>query len=173
MRPSIDPESLVRMLVVGYRYGIRSERRLCEEVYLNLSHLWFCRLGLEDEVPNHSTLSKNRHGRFRASDLFRRLFNEVLRRCMAAGLVMGEGFAVDASIIKANASRQRRWRVMKSIGAIQSSVAQCASTSKPLMTRRWRKLFLENYAHQPAVPLDSGARWSGPFCLLHKLLGQH
>ncbi|MBN0365116.1 transposase, partial [Pseudomonas aeruginosa] len=92
----------VRMLVVGYCYGIRSERRLCEEVHLNLAYRWFCRLGLEDEVPNHSTFSKNRHGRFRDSDLFRWLFNEVLRRCMAAGLVKGEGFAVDASIIKAD-----------------------------------------------------------------------
>ena len=106
-RPSIDPELMVRMLVVGYCYGIRSERRLCEEVHLNLAYRWFCRLGLEDEVPNHSTFSKNRHGRFRDSDLFRWLFNEVLRRCMAAGLVKGEGFAGDASIIKADASRQR------------------------------------------------------------------
>ncbi|AKN25696.1 ISPsy22, transposase [Stutzerimonas stutzeri] len=76
----------MRMLVVGYCYGIRSERRLCEEVHLNLAYRWFCRLGLEDEVPNHSTFSKNRHGRFRDSGLFRWLFNEVLRRCMAAGL---------------------------------------------------------------------------------------
>ncbi len=90
------------MLVIGYCYGIRSERRLCEEVHLNLAYRWFCRLGLEDEVPNHSTFSKNRHGRFRDSGLFRWLFNEVLRRCMAAGLVKGEGFAVDASIIKAD-----------------------------------------------------------------------
>ena len=102
----VDDEPMVRMLVVGYCYGIRSERRLCEEVHLNLAYRWFCRLGLEDEVPNHSTFSKNRHGRFRDSDLFRWLFNEVLRRCMAAGLVKGEGFAVDASIIKADASRQ-------------------------------------------------------------------
>ncbi|MDT4825594.1 IS1182 family transposase ISCfr1 [compost metagenome] len=106
-RPSIDPELMVRMLVVGYCYGIRSERRLCEEVHLNLAYRWFCRLGLEDEVPNHSTFSKNRHGRFRDSGLFCWLFNEVLRRCMAAGLVKGEGFAVDASIIKTDASRQR------------------------------------------------------------------
>lgn len=106
-RPSIDPELMIRMLVVGYCYCIRSERRLCEEAHLNLAYRWFCRLSLEDEVPNHSTFSKNRHGRFRESDLFRWLFNEVLRRCMDAGLVKGEGFAVDASIIKADASRQR------------------------------------------------------------------
>lgn len=106
-RPSIDPELMIRMLIVGYCYGFRSERRLCEEAHLNLAYRWFCRLSLEDEVPNHSTFSKNRHGRFRDSDLFRWLFNEVLRRCMDAGLVKGEGFAVDASIIKADASRQR------------------------------------------------------------------
>ena len=106
-RPSIDPELMIRVLIVGYCYGIRSERRLCEEAHLNLAYRWFCRLSLEDEVPNHSTFSKNRHGRFRDSSLFRWLFNEVLRRCMDAGLVKGEGFAVDASVIKADASRQR------------------------------------------------------------------
>ena len=98
---------MIRLLVVGYCYGIRSERQLCEEAHLNLPYRWFCRLSLEDEVPNHSTFSKNRHGRFPDSSLFRWLFNEVLRRCMDAGLVKGEGFAVDASIIKADASRQR------------------------------------------------------------------
>lgn len=106
-RPSIDPELMIRMLIVGYCFGIRSERRLCEEVHLNLAYRWFCRLGLEDAVPEHSTFSKNRHGRFRASGAFRWLFDEVVRRCMAAGLVKGEGFAVDASVIAADANRQR------------------------------------------------------------------
>jgi transposase len=106
-RPSIDPELLIRMLIVGYCFGIRSERRLCEEVHLNLAYRWFCRLGLEGQVPDHSTFSKNRHGRFRDSDLMRRLFEAVLRRCMDEGLVGGEGFAVDASLIKADASRQK------------------------------------------------------------------
>ncbi len=98
---------MIRLSVVGYCYGIRSERRLCEEAHLNPAYRWFCRLSLEDKVPNHSTFSKNRHGRFRDSLLFRCLFNEVLRRCMEAGLVKGEGFAVDTSVIKADASRQR------------------------------------------------------------------
>ena len=106
-RPSIDPELMIRMLIVGYCYGIRSERRLCEEVHLNLAYRWFCRLGLEDEVPNHSTFSKNRHGRFRDSDSFRFIFEDVVRRCMSEGLVAGEGFATDASIIKADASRHK------------------------------------------------------------------
>ncbi|OZA24935.1 MAG: IS5/IS1182 family transposase [Hydrogenophilales bacterium 17-64-11] len=105
-RPSIDPELMIRMLIVGYCYGIRSERRLCEEVHLNLAYRWFCRLSLEDAVPDHSTFSKNRHGRFRASGTFRWMFDEVVRRCMAAGLVKGEGFAVDASLIAADASHQ-------------------------------------------------------------------
>ena len=106
-RPSIDPELLIRMLLVGYCFGIRSERRLCEEVHLNLAYRWFCRLGLDGDVPDHSTFSKNRHGRFRDCDLLRELFEAVVRRCIAEGLVGGEGFAVDASLIKADANRQR------------------------------------------------------------------
>lgn len=106
-RPSIDPELMVRMLIIGYSFGIRSERRLCEEVHLNLAYRWFCRLGLEDAVPDHSTFSKNRHGRFRESGTFRRLFESTVQRCMAEGLVRGEGFATDASIVKADAQRQR------------------------------------------------------------------
>jgi transposase len=106
-RPSVDPELMIRMLIVGYCFGIRSERRLCEEVHLNLAYRWFCRLGLDGRVPDHSTFSKNRHGRFRQSDLLRRLFETVLRRCINEGLVGGEGFAVDASLIKAEANRQK------------------------------------------------------------------
>src|SRR6187549_1498592 len=103
-RPSIDPELMLRMLIVGYCYGIRSERRLCDEVHLNLAYRWFCRLGLDGDVPDHSTFSKNRHGRFRESDAFRHVFESVLRRCMREGLVGGEGFAVDASVVKADAN---------------------------------------------------------------------
>jgi transposase len=104
-RPSVDPELMIRMLIVGYCYGIRSERHLCEEVALNLAYRWFCRLGLENDVPDHSSFSKNRHGRFRESDILRHVFETVVRRCMAAGLVGGEGFAIDASVIEAEASR--------------------------------------------------------------------
>src|SRR5271170_892590 len=106
-RPSIDPELLIRMLIVGYCFGIRSERRLCQEVHLNLAYRWFCRLGLDGVVPDHSTFSKTRHGRFRDADLLRELFETVVRRCMAEGWVGGEGFAVDASLIVADAHRQR------------------------------------------------------------------
>ena len=104
-RPSIDPELMIRMLIVGYCYGIRFERKLCEEVKLHLGYRWFCRLELDDKVPDHSTFSVNRHGRFRDSDIFRQVFETVVRACMDAGLVKGEGFAVDASVIEADASR--------------------------------------------------------------------
>jgi transposase len=106
-RPSVDPELMIRMLIVGYCFGIRSERRLCEEVHLNLAYRWFCRLGLEGAVPDHSSFSKNRHGRFRESDLLRELFETTVQRCIKEGLVGGEGFAVDASLIAADANRQR------------------------------------------------------------------
>ncbi|SRR6266849_676502 len=105
-RPSIDPELMIRILLIGYCYGVRSERRLCEEVHLNLAYRWFCRLGLESDVPDHSTLSKNRHGRFRDADILRRVFETTVQTCMDAGLVGGEGFAADASIIRADANRQ-------------------------------------------------------------------
>jgi transposase len=106
-RPSIDPELMIRMLLLGYCQGIRSERRLCEEVHLNLAYRWFCRLDLTDPVPDHSTFSKNRHGRFRESGLFRHLFEIVLQRCIDEGLVGGDSFGVDASLIPANANQTR------------------------------------------------------------------
>ena len=106
--PSICPELMVRMLIVGYCYSIRSERRLCQEVKMNLAYRWFCGLGLEDPVPHHSTFSVNRHGRFRESDILRKVFEEVVCGCMKSGLVGGEGFAVDASVIEADASRFQR-----------------------------------------------------------------
>lgn len=105
-RPSIDPELLIRMLLVGYCMGIRSERRLCEEVHLNLAYRWFCRLDLGDAVPDHSTFSKNRHGRFRDSDLLRHVFEIVVARCIKEGLVSGQRLAVDASLIEADTNRQ-------------------------------------------------------------------
>src|ERR1700688_1732976 len=104
-RPSVDPELMIRMLLVGYCYGIRHERRLCQEVALHLAYRWFCKLDLDDKVPHHSTFSVNLLGRFRQSEILRHIFERVVATCMAAGLVKGEGFAVDASVIEANASR--------------------------------------------------------------------
>ena len=104
-RPSVDTELMIRMLIVGYCYGIRSERRLVQEVDLHLGFRWFCKLDLDDEIPHHSTFSSNRLGRFRESDLLRHVFERVVWSAMAMGLVKGEGFAVDASVLEANASR--------------------------------------------------------------------
>src|ERR1700686_1737793 len=106
-RPSIDPELMIRMLIVGYGFGIRSERRLCEEVHLNLAYRWFFRLGFDGEVPGHFTFPKKRHRRFRESDLLGKLFETVVAGGMKEGGVGGEAFAVDASIILADAHRRR------------------------------------------------------------------
>ena len=120
-RPSVDPELMIRMLIVGYAFGIRSERRLCKAVHLDLAYRWFCRLDLTDAVPDHSTFSKNRHGRFRDSNLFRHLFKQVLERCIAEGLVGGESFGADASLIKADASRYTK------VGFAEWSAADAAN----------------------------------------------
>src|SRR5215469_15093081 len=104
-RPSVDPELMIRMLLVGYCYGIRHERRLCQEVALHLAYRWFCKLDIDDKVPHHSTFSVNRLGRFHESEILRHIFERVVAACMAAGLVKGEGFAADASVMEANASR--------------------------------------------------------------------
>jgi transposase len=159
-RPSVDPELMVRMLIIGYCFGIRSERRLCEEVHLNLAYRWFCRLGLEDQVPDHSTFSKNRHGRFRDSDTLRHVFESVLRRCMSEGLVGGEGFAVDASVIRADASRARGidsdaridWSKSEEPSRAVREYLQALDASAPE----------EQLAAQPKriSPTDPAARWT-------------
>jgi transposase len=106
-RPSIDPVLMIRMLIVGYVFAIRSERAICREVQVNLAYRWFCGLSIEDTIPDHSAFSRARNERFRESDVFRRMFERVVLACIAAGLVGGEGFAVDASLIEADANRQR------------------------------------------------------------------
>jgi transposase len=107
-RPSIDPEVLLRLLLVGYLYGITSERRLLEEVRMHLAYRWFARLDFSQEIPNHSTFSKNRHGRFRQSGVFREVFEEIVRRCLEVGLVEGKNLAVDGTLVRADASQQSR-----------------------------------------------------------------
>src|SRR5262252_6205227 len=157
-RPSIDPKLMIRMLIVGYCFGIRSERRLCEEVHLNLAYRWFCRLGLEGVVPDHSTFSKNRHGRFRESDLLRRLFETVLERCIREGLVGGEGFAVDASLIKADANRQKGIEGEKGLPpeatsrAVQEYLAGLDDAAFGAATEVTPKFI---------SPADPAARWTG------------
>ena len=159
-RPSVDPELMVRMLIVGYSFGIRSERRLCEEVHLNLAYRWFCRLGLEDAVPDHSTFSKNRHGRFRESEAFRQVFESVVERCMKEGLVGGEGFAVDASLIKADANRSRSTAREEAEGlrdpqhatrAVREYLAALDAQGEPVTApRRSRR----------RIPRHGGRRWA-------------
>jgi len=160
-RPSIDPELMIRMLIVGYCYGIRSERRLCEEVHLNLAYRWFCRLGLEGGVPDHSTFSKNRHGRFRESDVFRHLFNAVVERCIAEGLVGGEGFAVDASLIEADANRQRSipgsdWNKKRNPETASRSVREYLAT---LDDAAWGAA--TDVEPKFVSPSDPAAQWTG------------
>ena len=153
-RPSIDPELMIRMLIVGYCFGFRSERRLCQEVHLNLAYRWFCRLGLDGTVPDHSTFSKNRHGRF----LLRQVFDTTVRRCMAEGLVGGDGFAVDASMIKADANRQR---------SVPGSEWQCPEAANHAV-REYLSV-LDDAAFGAATPVvpkfishaDPASRWTG------------
>jgi transposase len=106
-RPPIDPVLMIRMLIIGYVFAIRSERALCREVQVNLAYRWFCGLSIEDKVPDHSAFSRARNERFRDSGIFRCVFERVVEACFAAGLVGGEGFAVDASLIAADANKQR------------------------------------------------------------------
>jgi transposase len=108
VRPSIDPELLLRILLIGYLYGISSERKLVEELRIHLAWRWFTGLGFDQEIPHHSTFSKNRHGRFQESNLFQELFEEIVARCVEAGLVKGEHMSVDGSFIQANADHHSR-----------------------------------------------------------------
>ncbi len=106
-RPSIDPVLMIRMLIIGYVFAVRSERALCRDVQVNLAYRWFCGLSIEDKLPDHSAFSRARNERFRDTEIFRRVFDRVVEACIGAGLVGGEGFAVDASLIVADANKQR------------------------------------------------------------------
>ncbi len=157
--PSVCPELMVRMLLVGYCYSIRSERRLCEEAKLNLAYRWFCGLGLEDKVPHHSTFSVNRLGRFRDSDILRKVFEDVVCGCMRTGLVGSEGFAVDASVIEANASRFQRvegasidWTdAQRASRPVQEYLVALASENPPTNPQRPPKAL---------SPTDPSAAWT-------------
>ena len=107
-RPSIDPELLLRILLIGYLYGITSERKLVEELRMHLAWRWFTGLGFDQEIPHHSTFSKNRHGRFQESKLFEQLFEEIVRQCVEVGLVQGQHLSVDGSFVEANAAKESR-----------------------------------------------------------------
>jgi len=151
-RPSIDPELMIRMLVVGYVFAIRSERLICREVQVNLAYRWFCKLGIEDAVPDHSAFSRARNERFREGDVFRRVFERVVEACIAAGLVGGEGFAVDASLIAADANKQRSiaghdWRRDRDPQRSSRAVKEYLATLDDTACRVPRALTLPNFAH--------------------------
>ena len=132
-RPSIDPVLMIRMLIVGYVFAIRSERLLCREVKVNLAYRWFCGLSIEDKIPDHSAFSRARNERFRDSDIFRHVFERVVETCISAGLVGGEGFAVDASLIVADANKQRsipgsEWKKTRDPETVSRAVKEYLAT---------------------------------------------
>lgn len=148
-RPSIDPEVLLRMMLIGYLYGITSDRRLVEEVRMHLAYRWFTRLGFDQEVPDHSTFSKNRHGRFRESEVFRGLFEEIVRRCIAEGLVEGQRLSVDGTLIAANASQGSR--------VPKEALAEAAKVSRTV-----QEYLQELDAQNPAPASESPAKEPTP-----------
>ena len=160
-RPSIDPELMIRMLVVGYVFAIRSERLICREVQVNLAYRWFCRLGIEDAIPDHSAFSRARNERFREGDVFRRVFERVVETCIAAGLVGGEGFAVDASLIAADANKQRSiagrdWRSDRDPQRSSRAVKEYLAT---LDDTAWGAA--SDVVPKFVSPSDPAAQWTG------------
>jgi transposase len=145
-RPSIDPVLMIRMLIVGYIFAIRSERLLCREVQVNLAYRWFCGLSIEDKIPDHSAFSRARNERFRDSDIFRRVFERVVEVCIAAGLVGGEGFAVDASLIVKDRDPQNASRAVKEyLATLDDAAFGAASDVTPKFIS----------------PSDPAAQWTG------------
>jgi len=160
-RPSIDPVLMVRMLIAGYAFGIRSERVLCRELAVNLAYRWFCGLSIEDKVPDHSVFSRARHERFAESDVFRQVFERVVESCIAAGLVGGEGFAVDASLIVADANKQRSVRGARWNRRIDPRTASRA-TKEYLATLDDAAFGAASEARPKFVsPSDPAAQWTG------------
>src|SRR6201990_1810434 len=160
-RPSIDPELMVRMLIIGYVFAIRSERAICRDVQVNLAYRWFCGLSIDDKIPDHSAFSRARHERFRDSDMFRRVFERVVEACIAAGLVGGEGFAVDASLIVADANKQR------SIPGTEWSKT-CVAETASRATREYLATLddaafgaASNVTPKFVSPSDPAAQWTG------------
>src|SRR6516164_3866679 len=160
-RPSIDPELMVRMLIVGYVFAIRSERALCRDVQVNLAYRWFCGLSIEDKIPDHSAFSRARHERFRDSDIFRAVFERVVEACIAAELIGGEGFAVDASLIAADANKQRsipgsEWTKARDPHGTSRAVKEYLSTLDEAAFGA-----ASNVIPKFVSPSDPAAQWTG------------
>ena len=160
-RPSIDPELMIRMLIVGYVFAIRSERLICREVQVNLAYRWFCKLGIEDAIPDHSAFSRARNERFRDGDILRRVFERIVETCIAAGLVDGEGFAVDASLIAADANKQRSiagqdWRRDRDPARSSRAVKEYLTT---LDDTAWGAA--SDVIPKFVSPSDPAAQWTG------------
>ena len=169
-RPSIDPEVLLRLLLIGYLYGITSERRLMDEVRMHLAYRWFTRLSFDQEIPDHSTFSKNRHGRFRQSGVFREVFEEIVRLCLQAGLVEGRNLAVDGTLVQANAREQSRVPREQLVEA-----AQVSRTVREYLTELERQNPVEDPEERPMAQekvsiTDPDAAWAfkgGPATLAY------
>src|SRR6476660_2585270 len=160
-RPSIDPALMIRMLIVGYVFAIRSERALCREVQVNLAYRWFCGLSIEDKLPDHSAFSRARNERFRDSAIFREIFARVVEACIAAGLVGGEGFAVDASLIAADANKQRSipgkdWEKLREPATASRAVKEYLATLDDAAVGARRDV-----PPKFVSPCDPAAQWTG------------
>ncbi len=160
-RPSIDPVLMIRMLIIGYVFAIRSERALCREVGVNLAYRWFCGLSIEDKIPDHSAFSRARNERFRDSGIFRSVFERVVGACIGAGLVGGEGFAVDASLIVADANKQRstpgpRWNKKLDAEAVSRATKEYLATLDDAAFGA-----ASDVAPKFVSPSDPAAQWTG------------
>src|ERR1700756_3769915 len=160
-RPSIDPVLMIRMLIVGYVFAIRSERALCRDVRVNLAYRWFCGLSIEDKIPDHSAFSRARNERFRDSGIFRSVFERVVGACIGAGLVGGEGFAVDASLIVADANKQRstpgpRWNKELDAEAVSRATKEYLATLDDAAFGA-----ASDVAPKFVSPSDPAAQWTG------------
>src|SRR5437762_12316012 len=160
-RPSIDPVLMIRMLVVGYVFAIRSERALCRDVGVNLAYRWFCGLSIEDKIPDHSAFSRARNERFRDSGIFRSVFERIVGACIGAGLVGGEGFAVDASLIVADANKQRsipgpRWNKKLDAEAVSRATKEYLATLDDAAFGG-----ASDVAPKFVSPSDPAAQWTG------------
>src|SRR2546427_1604327 len=151
-RPSIDPELLLRILLIGYLYGITSERKLVEELRMHLAWRWFTGLGFDQEIPHHSTFSKNRHGRFQESKLFEQLFEEIVARCLEAGLVEGDNLSVDGSFVEVNANNGSRipQEQLTEVAHVKHNVGQhLAELEHPAVTRIVKSGLFQGHLKHP------------------------